>query len=225
MKQRLLTFIPISAIILISASIDLSSLFDYDGQTIPSYVPNDIDNTPNNNIFLNRVEELPLYTIIGIIGGILGGTFIRLWKRVQLWRGSGPNDKPTKLLQVVILSLVSSTIMYYIPLMEWTCHEDYYRVLDDFDIERNNNIFHSRQFDCPTGQINNLANIMFGSRLSAISSILTNPNQFTIKTLLTVGCVFYPLMTISLGVAIPSGKKVQKNIYRVWPSLLYSLFC
>ena len=51
---------------------------------------------------------------------------------------------------------------------------------------------------------------MFGSRLSAISSILTNPNQFTIKTLLTVGCVFYPLMTISLGVAIPSGKKVKK---------------
>lgn len=49
MNQRLLTFIPISAIILISASIDLSSLFDYDGQTIPSYVPNNIDNTPNNN--------------------------------------------------------------------------------------------------------------------------------------------------------------------------------
>ena len=35
--------------ILISASIDLSSLFDYDGQTIPNYIPNNIDNTPNNN--------------------------------------------------------------------------------------------------------------------------------------------------------------------------------
>jgi len=49
MKNRLLTFLPICAVILLSASIDLTSLFDYDGQTIPSYVPNNRDNTPNNN--------------------------------------------------------------------------------------------------------------------------------------------------------------------------------
>ena len=176
-----------------------------------------IYDTPNDNIFLNRVEELPLYCIVGVVGGILGGTFVHCWKHVQLLRSNTPTTPQqeiwTKLRQVMLLSLVSSTIMYFVPLMEWTCHENKFhrnnsgsgRVGGGVATTVIEDIFHSRQFDCPDGQINNLANIMFGSRLNAISSILTDPNQFTIKTLVTVGIVFYPLMTVSLGVAIPSG--------------------
>lgn len=162
--------------------------------------------TPNQNIFLNRVEELPLYILVAVVGGILGGLFCRAWKMLQLFRQRKFMDSTAcKLWQVAILSLLTSSMTYYIPLMQWTCRS--VDLDDDLvdDDETNSYRFHAHQFDCPPGQINELADIVFGSRTDAIGAILTNPEQFSPWTLLTVGAIFFPLMTLTLGVALPSG--------------------
>jgi chloride channel 7 len=65
--------------------------------------------------------------------------------------------------------------------------------------------FRGHQFDCPPGQINELADIFFGSRVQAITRILTSPDHFSYGTLLAVGLVFFLLMTLTLGVALPVG--------------------
>lgn len=72
---------------------------------------------------------------------------------------------------------------------------------DALNLER----FHAHQFDCQPGEINELADIFFGSREDAISGILTDPTQFAPSTLVTVGAVFFLLMPLTLGVALPSG--------------------
>jgi chloride channel 6 len=167
--------------------------------------------TTNRNIFLNRVEEFPLYIIVAIAGGILGGVFCRVWKAVQLFKRrfypTGPAQLSWKLAEVACLSLLTSLLMYYVPTMTWAC-----RPIDMYDntmVEANKLLDpfknHASQFHCPTGEINELGTIFFGSREAAISSILTDPRQFQLRTLLIVGLVFFPLMTLTLGVSLPSG--------------------
>jgi chloride channel 7 len=165
--------------------------------------------TPNENIFLNRVEEVPLYILIAIVGGILGGSFCRAWKVLQTFRNRKFVDSRArirwKLLEVAVLSILSSSLTYFLPLLPCFCR--YVNQEDDLvnDDATNTYRFHAHQFDCPPGHINELADIVFGSREDAISAILTSPEQFSMWTLVTVGFVFLPLMLLTLGVALPSG--------------------
>eukprot|EP00957_Ditylum_brightwellii_P086298 6566784-Ditylum_brightwellii.AAC.1 len=61
------------------------------------------------------------------------------------------------------------------------------------------------RFGCGKNQIDELGVILFGSRESAIKFILTDPTMFEPATLLSVGLLFFPLMTLTFGVNIPSG--------------------
>jgi H+/Cl- antiporter ClcA len=165
--------------------------------------------TPNENIFLNRVAELPLYVLVAVVGGILGGIFCKVFGILQTYRNrkfvSGRKKIIWKLTEVALLSIVTSSLTYLLPLLPCFCRivsRDDDLVTDD---ATNAYRFHSHQFDCPPGHINELAVIFFGSRIDAISAILTSPEQFNIWTLVTVSAVFYPLMLLTLGVSLPSG--------------------
>lgn len=164
---------------------------------------------PNENIFLNRVAELPLYILVAMAGGSLGGLFCKGWKMVQKYRKrqflSVRRRNIWKLVEVAILSVLTSSLTYHLPL--WPCFCRMVSIDDDLvnDDATNTFRFHPHQFDCPPGHINELAVIFFGSREDAIGSILTAPEQFNLWTLVTVSTIFYPLMLLSLGVAIPSG--------------------
>lgn len=168
--------------------------------------------TSDRNIFLNRVEEIPLYIVIAIGGGVLGGVFCQSWKMLQLLRKrffSETRAQPRgiqSLCQVIFVSLLTSSLLYYVPLMNWTCrrvdvNDDLVEIKSVLDPWK----FHPHQFDCPTGYINELATIFFGSREDAIASILSDPDQFKPRTLWSVGIVCFILMTLTLGISIPSG--------------------
>jgi chloride channel 7 len=165
--------------------------------------------TPDENIFLNRVEEFPLYILIAVIGGILGGFFCRAWKSIQTFRKrkflNARSPNAWKLIEVALLSILTSALTYFLPSLPCFCRfvtQDDDLVNDD---ATNTHRFHAHQFDCSPGYINELADIVFGSREDAISAILTAPAQFSAWTLLTVGLMFFPLMLLTLGVSLPSG--------------------
>lgn len=160
----------------------------------------------DENIFLSRGEELPLFLIIGTAGGILGGIFCRVWKTIQLTRERvfpvGHYQSAWKLLEVGLVSLLTSTLLYYLPLLNWACRP----VSQDDDLvvsaeEVGKFRSHAHQFDCGTGQVNELAAIFFGSREDAIAEILSEPEQFRSETLWTTGFLFYFLMVLTLGVS------------------------
>lgn len=165
--------------------------------------------SPNQNIFFNRVEELPLYLLVALGGGILGGVFCKLWMMLQLFRKRNITDPRSNMIyrigEVAFVSILTSSATYFIPLCKWTCR--FVAVTDDLvdDDAVNSYRTHTHQFDCPPGEINELADIFFGSREDAISAILTDPMQFNPWSLFTVGAVFFPLLIFTLGTTLPSG--------------------
>jgi H+/Cl- antiporter ClcA len=169
-------------------------------------------NTPDDKIFLNRFEEFPLYVLIAIGGGILGGIFCRCFEFLQLYKKRLFPDTSAqiywRLAEVTLVSLLTSILTYFVPLMKWAC-----RPIDaDDDLIADNDKelldawkFHAHQFNCPHAEINELATVFFGSREDAISDILTDPTQFHSYTLVAVGVIFFVLMTLTLGTSLPSG--------------------
>ena len=187
--------------------------------------------TPNDNLFLNRIEELPLYLIVAIVGGAMGGLFCNFWKSLQLMRRKffprRASRNRWKLAEVALVSLITSCLMYWIPTMDWPCKS--LAEVGQVAVWE-----HVHQFDCKPGEVNELAAIFFGSREDGISDILTNPNHFSQETyvcsrfrklpydhmqlprltllllppldrLWVTGLVFFFCMTLTLGVSLPAG--------------------
>lgn len=177
--------------------------------------------TANDNIFFTRFKEVPLYIFIGVAGGVLGGVFCAsfMWLRRTITdrlppRGQGRGK--WLLLEVALVSLLTSILLFYLPSMRWACkyRNDHAAVVLDTDFSEQVDQFkhvttideaHPNRFFCPQGQVNELGNVLFGSRIDGIKRILTDPTAFKRETLLTVGILFYVLMTLTFGVALPSG--------------------
>ena len=115
------------------------------------------------NLLLIHFEEVPLYAIFGVVGGLLGASFNRFWKYLTYTRyeiyshESNKEDQVTrnrrwKLFEVAIVSIVTSFFTFVVPLsFDFVCTEN-------FDQSKN------FQFNCESGEINQMAAILFGSR-------------------------------------------------------------
>jgi len=164
----------------------------------------------DGNIFLNRVTEVPFYVITGVVGGLLGAAFNMTWRRMQMGRKRFFESKNLslraqiiwKLSEVGALSAFTSILLFTIPLLtSWSCKAP----MATLQVEEGSGFDFNHRFDCPPAQVNGLGIIFFGSRVAAIKSILAHPEAYDPRTLLTVGFVFFPLMTLTFGVSLPTG--------------------
>lgn len=146
-----------------------------------------------NDIFVERFEIVPLYVLVGIAGGVLGGVFCKTFEFIKTHVSSKLITNRAKLIEVALLSVVTSSLTFGLPIVGWACKP----APDD--------AIGGRQFFCGSGEVNEMATIMFGSRDEGIKRILSDPSQFQQRTLWTVGVLFYGLMTITYGSVIPSG--------------------
>lgn len=175
--------------------------------------------TPDNDIFTNRIAEVPLYILIGIGGGVLGGCFCAgyLWLRRNITSNFPPVGEGRakwQLSEVAVVSIISSILLFYVPTVSWACKPIPDKESYDLDAFHGNitaamEAYYAEQeqngFFCPPGQINEMAKMCFGSRISAIRDIISDPSMYQQKTLITVGFVFYALTLITFGTSIPAG--------------------
>jgi H+/Cl- antiporter ClcA len=208
-KSLLLRILIANAIGTFCLAVQHGDLSSYSVINLGTYTGSD----STTDIFVNRVEEIPLYMIMGVVFGMLGGAFC--WSFMFLRRNftdkmPAPGTKKraiVQLMEVALLSILTSVCIFYLPAQKWACKpRKIFSENEQRDFTEQSYVAeHKERFFCSEGEVNELANILFGSRIDAIKRILADPTQFNPETLLTVGCVFYVLSTLTFGVELPSG--------------------
>ena len=115
---------------------------------------------PTDDIFLNRFEFVPLYIVVAVGGGTLGGFFCSSFAFIKVNVTDRLTTPTAKLLEVAILSIVTSLLLFGLPIMAWTCKP----------LPEDDTIDHGREFFCNPGEVNEMATIMFGSRTDGIKA-------------------------------------------------------
>jgi len=174
-----------------------------------------LEGTLNGEIFLNRFTEIPLYAAWGAVGGLSGAFFNHLWESMfHMRQGFFKRQKVSpigriieKLTEVGLLSIITSILTFALPMLmrQYTCKNPDSTVAIKMLLVDEESDLSEHRFGCGKNQIDELGVILFGSRESAIKFILTDPTMFEPATLLSVGLLFFPLMTLTFGVNIPSG--------------------
>jgi H+/Cl- antiporter ClcA len=159
-----------------------------------------------------RFGEVPLYVVMGVLGGILGGSFNNTYRYVNHKRkefyGKLAHDKKRyvacKLLESALVSLLTSAVMLTVPLRaSWACKRLTRKVAKQEILSAQAYV---HRYNCHEKRyINEIGSILFGSREASIKDILTDPESFEPATLLTVAIVFLSLMTVTFGISVPSG--------------------
>lgn len=161
----------------------------------------------SDDIFEMRLLETPLYILVGIGGGVLGGFFCAGNRLLRQYTSSrfpeGKGRAKYQLFEVAIVSIFTSTVLFYLPTASWACksipRDVPASILANYQLQEN------KRFFCPKGKINEMAAVMFGSRITAIKDILADPTSYQTQTLWTIGAVFYLLTLISFGCGFPCG--------------------
>ena len=186
----------------------------YHGDLARYSVINLVLNTPNNMVILHRFIEMPFYVLLGALGGTLGGFFVLFWKYMNVRRKQVLKSLPqeqhlyARLLEVALLSIITSSLMFWLPSVPWECQPPIVAPgaalnppLNATQVMPTN--LHS--FYCANGMVNQMGTIFFGSRVSAITYILQDPSLIDPRTLLIVGVLCYVMLMLTMGVALPTG--------------------
>jgi H+/Cl- antiporter ClcA len=151
---------------------------------------------PADNIFIDRFVEIPFWIMLAIGMGVMSGCFCRWFDRVKRRSDRVYNTPTLHMVQITYITLITSSVMFFLPTMSWLCHDNSTYVEEP---DR------GKRFFCKEGEINEMATIMFGSRSQAIVRILSDPHQFYPLTLVLVGLIFFVLMLFTNTTFIPSG--------------------
>lgn len=155
-----------------------------------------------DQIFQTRLFETPLYALIGIGGGVLGGYFCAgyLWLQhnvVSRFPVAGEGRAKYQMFAVAVVSIVTSAVLFYLPTVSWACKSIPRNVpaaiLADYEEQE------KKRFFCEPDHVNEMATVAFGSRINTIKEILADPTSYQQRTLLAIGTVFYVLTLVTFG--------------------------
>ena len=153
------------------------------------------------------ITELPLFAIIGVIGGLLGAGFNHLFEKKQKYMKSLNLEPKTKIRNIVIISICTSIVLYSIPAMfgDVACRprSKFVAEGDDFEEEDLDELW--IRYGCRKSETNVMASIFFGQRSEAIREFLQEPHQFHASSLCVMFLVFFPFTVASFCQDIPTG--------------------
>jgi chloride channel 7 len=154
------------------------------------------------------VEEIPLFVLIGIIGGGLGALFNSLWAAKMTALANLRLDRKKRLQLIVAISVLTSVLMYSIPaiLGDSVCRHEGRFGQSSSSTESENLPSIWTRFGCSDKRdINVAASIFFANRADAIKAFLNEAQQFHVVSLVVMLAVFMPLTIVSFCQDVPGG--------------------
>ncbi|KAJ4729451.1 Chloride channel protein [Melia azedarach] len=158
----------------------------------------------NVTVRYHAMDIIPV-TIIGIIGGLLGGLYNHLLHKVlRLYNLINQKGKMHKLLLALSVSLFTSVCQYCLPFLAKCkpCDPSFSEVCPT-----NGRSGNFKQFNCPNGYYNDLATLLLTTNDDAVRNIFSSntPTEFQPTSILIFFALYCILALFTFGIAVPSG--------------------
>ncbi|KAJ0972618.1 hypothetical protein J5N97_020577 [Dioscorea zingiberensis] len=152
----------------------------------------------------HAMDLLPV-TVIGIIGGVLGGLYNHLLHKVlRIYSLINEKGRMAKLLLSLGVSLFTSVCLYSLPFLA-TCSPCDPSI--DAACPTTGLTGNFKQFNCPDGYYNDLASLLHATNDDAVRNIFSTstPTEFRPLSLLIFFALYCILGLFTFGIAVPSG--------------------
>ncbi|KAH9791991.1 chloride channel protein CLC-b [Citrus sinensis] len=161
----------------------------------------DVSNVP---VRYHVMDIIPV-TLIGIIGGILGGLYNHILHKVlRLYNLINQKGKMHKLLLALSVSVFTSVCQYCLPFLVdcKACDPSFPETCPT-----NGRSGNFKQFNCPNGHYNDLATLLLTTNDDAVRNIFSSntPTEFQPSSILIFFILYCILGLITFGIAVPSG--------------------
>jgi len=159
------------------------------------------------------IYELSLFMIIGCLGGLIGAVFNAANEHLTLWRMKNINkSKSRRMLEVICVSLLVSTVSFVMPLVWGRCTE-LPTDMQDWSNQEKNLVDALVPFRCEKGkEYNEVASLIFTEADIAIKQLFhfresgaNDASTFSSAALFLFFVPYMVLASITYGIAVPSG--------------------
>ena len=159
-----------------------------------------------------RIYELPIFILIGAIGGVLGALFNDINEKVSLYRKKNLNAyKWKRLTELSLITLLMAFISFILPIC-WTKCEPMPEITPDLKLQEIILINDLVQFQCPEDYYNPLASLYFTSGDLAMRQLFhfreldgVGSTSFESGPLILFFIPYFLMAAITSGVLAPAG--------------------
>ena len=158
------------------------------------------------------VELLVLALPAGLVGGLMGGFFVRAWAHLEKTRRfiahKSPKSRRCRVMARTAEAAlgVGVTTLAFLAVAKTTgCVQEHWE--DDMKGRSHawtTDPYFAVRFGCDTGQVNELASLWFAPRETVIKKILAG-GAFSASSLFYCGCLAFATLLLVFGTALPGG--------------------
>ncbi|VDK76725.1 unnamed protein product [Litomosoides sigmodontis] len=143
-----------------------------------------------------NIWEIPIFLIIGVLGGLSGALFNFLNLKLSRFRKKYIRSKCQKLMECLLVAAASA----------FTGFITLFLVNDCQPVGRDPKLTEVTKLWCRKGQYSAVANLFFQSPEESVKSLFHSPaNSYAVSTLLIFAVEYYLLSLWTYGLSVPSG--------------------
>lgn len=158
------------------------------------------------------IWELLNFMILGCLGGLIGAVFNAANEHLTIWRMKKVNySKQRRCVEVLICSVVVSTISYVMPML-WNRCTDRPTDMQDWSNQEKNLVDALVRFQCKEGEYNEVASLIFTDADTAIKQLfhfreagMDDASTFSSAALFLFFVPYILMAILVYGIAVPSG--------------------
>ncbi|KAF5829363.1 putative chloride channel protein CLC-d [Dunaliella salina] len=156
-----------------------------------------------------EIYELIPVLLLGVIGGLLGSSFIAINAKLTVWRKENVSKlgARAKIAEALLVSILTSAVSFLLPLI-FSCQQC--PTPEGVDCPRQQHL-HSGNFvafNCEgSNQYSDLATLFFNTQDDAIRNLFSSKTkrEYTVSSLVVFVSAFYFLAIITYGISCPTG--------------------
>jgi len=161
--------------------------------------------------YLYRYQELNLFILLGVIGGLLGTLFVKLNVKLNMWRRDkfGARKLP-RLIEVFVVVTISSCLSFGIPALV-SCRPmgsiSYYPAFCDNNKISNSSLTLTNLYcNTETSSYNDFANLFILPQDKVLKLLFSRTHElFTMSSLNVFLVIYFGLVTITAGISVSAG--------------------